>query len=116
MLNYEDLMGDILSYVADEKVSECDNDFLEINGFKRHSNDGDEYVSYSFIKENEEGEETLHTIVLETLTGDVIYTDKEFIESLNEPQYVGDLSLDMQECIYEELNRSIKRMIQDLNK
>lgn len=119
MLNYEDLIGDILSYVGDEKVSGCNADFLEMNGFKRNSDDGDEYFSYSFISENKEnGNETVHTVIFETLTGDVIYTenDEDFVSSINEPRYVSDLTLEMQELIYTELNRSIVRMITDLRK
>lgn len=110
MLNYEDLMGNILSYVANEKISECDNEFLNLNGY------GGEFIFYSCLKEDKNGEEKLHTIVLDVINGDVIYIDEEIVNNLNEPCYVNDLTLEMQEYIYTELNRSVMRMIRDLNK
>ena len=120
MLNYEDLIGDILSYVGDEKVSGCNADFLEMNGFKRDfGEDGNGYISYSFISENnDDGQETLHTVILETFSGDVLYIEdnEDFITGINEPRYVDDLTLEMQDLIYTELNRSISRMIHDLRK
>lgn len=118
MLNYEDLIGAILFNVRDEKTSGCNDDFLEINGFKRDFGSiGDDYISYSFITENDnEGQETLHTVILETISGDVLYTEdsEDFITSSNKPHYINDLSLEMQELIYTELNHSISRMIRDL--
>ena len=120
MLNYEDLIGNILFNVYDKKTSGCNDDFLEMKGFKRDfGEDGDGYISYSFISgNNDEGQETLHTVILETLSGDVLYTEdnEDFITGINEPRYVDDLTLEMQELIYTELNRSISRMIHDLRK
>ena len=120
MLNYEDLIGTILFNVYDEKTSGCNDDFLEMNGFKRDfGEDGDDYISYSFISENnDEGQETLHTVILETLSGNVLYIEdnEDFITGINEPRYVDDLTLEMQDLIYTELNRSISRMIHDLRK
>ena len=99
MLNYEDLIGNILFNVYDKKTSGCNDDFLEMKGFKRDfGEDGDGYISYSFISENnDEGQETLHTVILETLSGDVLYTEdnEDFITGINEPRYVDDLTLEM---------------------
>lgn len=56
--------------------------------------------------------------IVEMLSGDVLYTEdnEDFITGINEPRYVDDLTLEMQELIYTELNRSISRMIHDLRK
>ena len=120
MLNYEDLIGKILFNVYDKKTSGCNDDFLEMNGFKRDfGEDGNGYISYSFISENnDEGQETLHTVILEMPSGDVLYIEdnEDFITGINEPRYVDDLTLEMQYLIYTELNRSISRMIHDLRK
>ena len=45
-----------------------------------------------------------------------IEDNENFITGINEPRYVDDLTLEMQELIYTELNRSISRMIHDLRK
>lgn len=117
MLNYEDLIGDILSYVCGKKASDCNTDCFENNGFKFNTDDGDSYFRYSFTNKNN-GNETIHTVILEPFTCDVIYIEnnEDFITDINKPRYVSDLTLEMQELIYTELNRSISRMIHDLQK
>lgn len=111
MINYERLISKRLSMVNDNYEDKVIEDY----GFKRHTINGDDYISFAFLTEAEDGENyDVNTIVLEELTSDVMFSENNNVNLIvNEPQYVNDLSIARQGYVYSVLDDAINSIMTD---
>lgn len=111
MLNYEDLIGQVLLYLTD-KDNMPDFEILKKYGINEDEYEGECVITFDFSLKNEINDKKKHRLIYNILSGDVLFHFEN--DEASEPIYFDALIFEQQELIFNHLIKVVQQIVKEI--